>query len=147
PPSDPQTRWSLVATADREYFDLMRSYNGPDAPSLQFPDECPSRRFPLNQPRLFIGRRSRRRGIDPDIDLSEPPEDPGVSHAHAMIVAAEGWSLVDVGSSNGTYLNGSDEPAPIDTPVPLNVGDRICLGAWTRLTVVDDQRDSDAEAA
>lgn len=129
--------WTLTAAADRDYFDRVQGYAGPDASAIQFPVVYPPRRFELTGTQLFIGRRSRSRGIDPDIDLSSAPLDPGVSHSHAAVVATDdgGWAVVDVGSSNGTYLNDSTEPITQGTAYPLADGDRILLGAWTRLTV------------
>jgi pSer/pThr/pTyr-binding forkhead associated (FHA) protein len=75
------------------------------------------------------------RGIDPEIDLTGPPADPGVSRLHAMLIeAADGtWSVVDPGSENGTLVNGKEIPP--GEAVPLRDGDRIHLGAWTALTI------------
>jgi hypothetical protein len=140
PPNDtapaPERTWTIVASADRTYFDQMQSHDGPDAGGLKFPSVYPPRTFTLDRTQVFIGRRSRNQGIDPDIDLSAAPEDSGVSHAHAALIATDdGWSVVDVGSANGTYLNGASEPIPVETPVALTTGDRIQLGAWTTLTL------------
>jgi pSer/pThr/pTyr-binding forkhead associated (FHA) protein len=84
-----------------------------------------------------IGRRSRRLGTDPVVDLAVPPEDPAVSHTHASLLPGdEGtWALVDHGSTNGTYLNESPEPLPANVPQTVRPGDRIYLGAWTRITL------------
>jgi pSer/pThr/pTyr-binding forkhead associated (FHA) protein len=89
---------------------------------------------------MTIGRRSRSRGVEPEIDLSGPPLDPGVSTLHAVLLAAPGggWDLVDVGSRNGTVVNGHPDPIAPNAPVRLAVGDRIMIGAWTVLTVQDD---------
>lgn len=134
--ADRPARITITANADRAFFDRMQSHDGPDARSLTFPAVYPPRSFTLDNEQIFIGRRSRTRGIDPDIDLSAAPEDSGVSHGHAAIINAEGrWCLVDVGSANGTYLNTAVEPIPANTPMPLSDGDQIHLGAWTTLTV------------
>ncbi|MQA26874.1 MAG: FHA domain-containing protein, partial [Micromonosporaceae bacterium] len=111
--------------------------SGPDAGGIHFPEYCPQRRFELRGDQMVIGRFSRSRGITPDIDLVGPPEDPGVSHLHAMLVTQPdgGWAVVDLGSANGTYVNGAPEPIPSETPVPLHDGDHVNLGAWTKLTV------------
>ncbi len=86
---------------------------------------------------ISIGRQSRRRGIDPDIDLTGPPEDPGVSHLHALLIAQDdgSWAIVDLDSANGLSVN--DEPQPLRPNVPraLADGDRVYLGAWTRITL------------
>lgn len=138
PTADDDTGWVLTAAADRDYFSRIQGFNGPDSGGIQFPVVYQPRRFTLGgQQQVFIGRRSRSRGIEPDIDLSGAPMDPGVSHSHAAIVATEdgGWAIVDVGSANGTYLNGAIEPIEPGQPQPLTDGDRIQLGAWTRLTI------------
>ena len=50
-----------------------------------------------------------------------------MSRRHAEIVAdAQGYSLVDLGSENGTFLN--DQRVAANTPIPLHNGDRIQVG-------------------
>jgi pSer/pThr/pTyr-binding forkhead associated (FHA) protein len=73
----------------------------------------------------------------PEIDLSAPPEDPGVSHLHAVLLAQPDgtWNLVDPGSTNGTTVNGGTEPIPVNAPLPMADGDRIHVGAWTTITL------------
>jgi pSer/pThr/pTyr-binding forkhead associated (FHA) protein len=84
---------------------------------------------------MRIGRRSASRGLEPEIDLTGPPADPGISHLHAVLIAQPdgGWSVLDPGSSNGTQVNGADIETGV--AVALNPGDRISLGAWTVLTL------------
>jgi len=120
-----------VVTADRDYFDRVIAAGGPDAASIQFPAYCPERRFRLTGPEMRIGRRSTSRGLDPEIDLTGPPADPGISHLHAVLTAGPdgGWSVMDPGSSNGTQVNGSE--IAVGIPVPLHDGDQIGLGGWT----------------
>ncbi len=132
--------WRAVASADRAYFGRMQALAGPDADGVAFPPFCPERRFPLTGKQFLIGRRSRSRGIEPQIDLTGPPEDPGVSHAHAILLAqgAGGWAVVDLDSANGTYLNDSEDPIESNLPVPLSAGDRVHVGAWTTLTLQED---------
>jgi pSer/pThr/pTyr-binding forkhead associated (FHA) protein len=78
------------------------------------------------------------RHIEPEIDLTGPPTDPGVSRLHAALIAGPDrtWSVVDAGSDNGIVVNGKDVP-PGET-VPLRDGDRIHLGAWTVITITRD---------
>jgi hypothetical protein len=123
--------WTAVVTADREYFDSVIAAGGPDAGSIKFPAYCPERRFRLTGREMRIGRRSPSRGLEPEIDLTGPPADPGISHLHAVLTAAPdgGWTVLDPGSSNGTQVNGSE--LAIGVPVPLHDGDRIGLGGWT----------------
>ncbi|NKZ08890.1 FHA domain-containing protein [Actinomadura latina] len=128
--------YALVA-ADRAYFDAVAAEMGPDAGGLAFPPYCPERRVPLIGGEIRIGRRSPSRGIVPEIDLSAPPEDPGVSHLHAVLLAQPDgtWNLVDPGSTNGTTVNGATEPIPVNAPLPMADGDRIHVGAWTTITL------------
>lgn len=127
----------VVVGVDRAYFDGVVARGGEDADGLEFPRFAVERRFPLTGERLLIGRRSRSRGIHPEIDLAGPRADPGVSHAHAMLIRADAaWSIVDLYSINGTYVNDPASVAiPAEAPVPLRPGDRVYLGAWTSLTV------------
>jgi hypothetical protein len=134
------TGWRVVVTADRAYYDRMRAAADPGAEDVPFPAYCPERRFALRPPQTLIGRQSRSRGIEPDIDLTGPPADPAVSHSHAILVAQPGggWAVVDLGSANGTYLNDGDTAIEENTPVPVTDGDRVHVGAWTTLTLRTD---------
>ena len=127
--------WTAVVTADRAYFDRVVAARGPDSGQLRFPPDCPERRFPLSGPEVRVGRRSASRGLEPEIDLTGPPLDPGVSHLHAVLTAepSGGWTVCDPGSANGTLVNGQVIPA--GARVRLRDGDRVCLGAWTMLTI------------
>jgi pSer/pThr/pTyr-binding forkhead associated (FHA) protein len=73
--------------------------------------------------------------VDPEIDLSGSPVDPGISRLHALLLPAPdgSWAVLDPGSANGTMLN-DREISPGDL-IPLHDGDRINLGAWTVITV------------
>jgi predicted component of type VI protein secretion system len=64
-----------------------------------------------------------------------PPADSGVSREHAKLIAGPdgNWSVVDLGSTSGTLVNGS-EITPGEA-VPLRDGDRLNLGAWTMITM------------
>jgi hypothetical protein len=129
--------WTAVITADREYFDVVQAAEGPDAAAVTFPAYCPERYFPLQGKQISIGRRSTSRGIHPDIDLTGPPEDPGVSRLHAVLVAQPdgGWAVVDLGSANGTTINADPAALAANVPRPLTSGDHIHVGAWTTITV------------
>jgi hypothetical protein len=45
------------------------------------------------------------------------------------------WAVVDLDSSNGTYLNDSPDPIKPHEPVPVGDGDKVHVGAWTTLTL------------
>ena len=130
--------WSATVTADRDYYEAVLAAGGQEAAGIDFPAYCPERRFRLVGSEMRIGRRSASRGIEPEIDLSAPPADPGVSRLHAVLIAAEDgtWSVLDPGSANGTLVNGT-EVRP-NEPMRLREGDRVNLGAWTLLVVSRD---------
>jgi hypothetical protein len=132
--------WQAVVRANRAYFDVVRAMGGEDADGLAFPPFAPERRFTLTGEQVVIGRRSKSRGVNPDIDLTGPPADPGVSHLHALLVAqADGWAVVDLDSANGTYVNDpSSTQIASNVPVTLAEGDRVYVGAWTELTLKRD---------
>ena len=127
--------WIAVISADRAYFNSIQAVNEQDAASIRFPDPVPVRRFRLTGDEVRIGRRSATRHIEPEIDLTGPPPDTGVSRLHASLIAGPDrtWSVVDRGSPNGILVNGKEVPA--GESVPLRDGDRIHLGAWTVITI------------
>jgi FHA domain len=105
-------------------------------------DACPSPGLPeivpLRLQSLLIGRPSISRSIHPDIDLTG---DPGVSRRQAQLTSdGARWWVEDLQSSNGTYVRSATGPIPT-TPLPpgrrreLAEGDRVYVGAWTRLVV------------
>jgi hypothetical protein len=132
---DAAAGWTAVVTADRTYYDSVIAAGGPDAASIEFPGYCPERRFRLAGREMRIGRRSVSRGLEPEIDLTGPPADPGVSHLHAVLIAEPDgtWAVLDPGSANGTIVNSGEIVTGVR--VPLHDGDRICVGAWTVLTM------------
>jgi pSer/pThr/pTyr-binding forkhead associated (FHA) protein len=127
-----------VVGADRGYYEQVQAVSGPTAAAVAFPAHCAERRFALLGNQMRIGRRSVSRGLAPEIDLTGPPADPGISRLHAVLVAGQdgGWAVLDPGSANGTLVNGTE--IPVGNPVPLRDGDRISLGAWTSITVHRD---------
>jgi ABC transport system ATP-binding/permease protein len=68
----------------------------------------------------------------------------GVSRLHARVILHEGYYYVeDMGSSNGTYVNG----APITQPTLLKTGDEIGLGQSVSLTFYSPQKATVQSAA
>jgi serine phosphatase RsbU (regulator of sigma subunit) len=73
-------------------------------------------RHPLTGGTVSIGRAS---------DCTIPIKDRYLSRRHAELIAHDGgWLLKDLGSANGTYLNGNR----VERDTPLRPGDRIRLG-------------------
>ncbi len=124
-----------VVGVDRDYYDLMQQKRVPFGSPIAFPAYTIERRFALTGSQMRIGRRSAARGLEPEIDLADPPADPGVSRLHAILVAAPNgtWAVLDPGSANGTMLNGRE--LAVGEMATLHDGDRINLGAWTAITV------------
>ena len=84
--------------------------------------------FALKKPVMAIGR-----GAENDLVLS----DQGVSRRHARIErGSQGWVLSDLGSTNGTYVNGRS----IDGAYLLRAGDRVAIGSAI-LTIRRDRRE------
>ncbi|MER5833554.1 FHA domain-containing protein [Streptomyces sp. NPDC002130] len=135
-PQGPAT-WTATIGPDRDYFMAMMQRSGPEAAGLNLPAYSPEQQRTLTGNQLTIGRRRHSTGDTPDIDLSTPPEDPGVSHQHAVLVQQPdgSWAVVDQNSTNGTTVNGSEEPIQPFVPVPLQDGDRVHVGAWTTITI------------
>ncbi|MEU8968440.1 FHA domain-containing protein [Streptomyces monashensis] len=136
PPAGPAT-WTATIGPDREYFMAMMQRSGPEAAGLNLPAYSPEQQRTLSGNQVTIGRRRHSTGDTPDIDLAVPPEDPGVSHQHAVLVQQPDgtWAVVDQNSTNGTTVNLSEEPIQPFVPVPLQDGDRVHVGAWTTITV------------
>jgi serine/threonine protein kinase len=99
--------------------------------------ELPTPRLLISSPRgrwehrvervpCLIGRRDPRQNHYPQIDLAE--HDKGIaSRNHARIDrAGESYVIIDLGSTNGTTVNG--RPLPPRTPQALRQGDRIKIG-------------------
>ncbi|PPK66386.1 FHA domain-containing protein [Actinokineospora auranticolor] len=127
--------WSITVAADREYYEVTRATT--EDLSIDYPLFLPPRRFPLRGESVLVGRADVNRGIAPDIDLTGPPEDRAIGRAHAMFVpTGDGtWAVVDLRSTNRTYVNDCANPIPAEVPVELRDSDRVFLGAWTALTV------------
>ncbi|MFD3489266.1 FHA domain-containing protein [Streptomyces sp. NPDC058690] len=136
-PNQAPASWTAVIAPDREYFLAMMQRSGPEATGLNLPAYSPEQRLPLTGNQVTIGRRRHSTGESPDVDLSVPPEDPGVSHQHAVLVQQPdgSWAVVDQNSTNGTTLNGAEDPIQPYVPVPLQDGDQVHVGAWTTITI------------
>jgi FHA domain len=130
PPSQPPAavtqKWTVHIAVDP----ALKENGSPEPPESWAPLEIAA-----DHDTLLIGRTSQSRNVFPEIPLDF---DTAVSHRHAVLSHANGsgWLLRDIGSSNGTRINGQDVTAMVD--VPLNQGDRITLGHWTCLTLSCD---------
>ncbi len=84
----------------------------------------------LNQGTNLIGRTSQARAIHPEIPLDV---DDAVSSRHAILTLHPDGSLTlrDIGSSNGTLINGKEIATMAD--ISIVSGAEITLGHWTRI--------------
>ena len=86
---------------------------------------------PPNYPIVRIGKLNEQVPID--IDVLDLPSADIVSRVHAEIFVQDNtYYLVDVGSSNGTFLN--DHKLENHKRYPLNIGDKIDLGSENKVT-------------
>ena len=88
--------------------------------------------FPLDLDENLVGRRSASKGIYPEIVLN----DPGVSHRHLMFIKQpdNSFTVLELGSSNGTELNGATLEPGVNNAV--KAGDELTIGIWTKLKLV-----------
>lgn len=74
------------------------------------------RAFPLDGRVMIIGRESRNDIVIPDINVSR-------QHAEIRREATGAWVISDLGSTNGTFVNGRQIKS-----TPLQDADRLTLG-------------------
>ncbi|MBJ7338104.1 FHA domain-containing protein [Mycolicibacterium sp.] len=133
-PTQAPVVWTAVVTADRAFYERVVARGGPD--TVDFPQFFPERRIILQGDAALIGRHNRDQGVAPEIDLGLQPADRGVSTQHAVLRLRDGGPTVtDLGSTNGTSLNDSEELLANGEETPLADGDRIHVGAWTTITI------------
>jgi pSer/pThr/pTyr-binding forkhead associated (FHA) protein len=140
---EPAPNWEVVISADRAYYERV-------APAgVEFPKEAIRRVVALTEREMLIGRRSRSRRTEPAIDCTGPPQDPAISHRHAMLVRDEAgnYAVCDLGSTNGTTINDDPHPIPMNMPVPLRHGDDVHIGAFTTIALRDARRASSDRSA
>jgi len=92
----------------------------------------PGKIFPLNKPEMVIGR---------DLTVDIVINDVEVSRKHAHLIAQQGgYLLEDLGSTNGTVVNG----LRLTSPYLLHPGEQILLGE--HITLVFETAQPDPEA-
>lgn len=87
------------------------------------------RRFAVpDRAEVTIGRPDRATGVTPDLDLSEVDPERTLSRRHAKIFRREGefYLREDMGTRNGTFVNG--ERLATGVEVRLRDGDRVRFG-------------------
>ncbi|MFN8136609.1 MAG: FHA domain-containing protein [Propionicimonas sp.] len=129
-PARPRVEWVAELWIDPDWYAAQGSSDPLPSPGL--PDIVP-----LVKEGNLIGRVSHSRGIFPDVDCEL---DTGCSRRHAML-STDGtrWWIEDLNSANGTFVGSPAGPLPA-MPIPqgrveLTPGQRIYVGAWTRIVV------------
>ena len=80
-------------------------------------DTAANRAIDLASARVTLGRESRNDITIPDINVSR-------NHAEITLSPQGAWVITDLGSTNGTYVNGRAVASQ-----PLNEGDHIAMGS------------------
>ena len=133
-PVESSVQWIVVVEVDPAWFAMKGALADQPCPPAS------SSTVPLTNHTALIGRASASRGVRPEVSLDA---DTGVSRRHAQFVRdGDALTLVDLSSTNGTYLVPAAEvpdaevPALVPgVPVELHDGDHVYVGAWTRLSV------------
>lgn len=100
--------------------------------------------IPPNYPIIRIGKPNEQVPID--VDVLDLPDADIVSRVHAEIIVEENtYYLIDIGSSNGTYLN--DNKLENHTRYPLNLGDKIDLGNENKVTFIFQYKQQSQQTA
>jgi hypothetical protein len=83
--------------------------------------------FPVFKHDSLIGRYDSVTGQTPEVDLTNEDSARNISRRHARIVVKEGAPFVaeEIGTMNGTYLNGQKMPTGVLTPI--KDGDELTL--------------------
>lgn len=99
---------------------------------LYYPEREEALDLPL-QNEFSIGRHAEGQVIAPDVDLNKYEAfNMGVSRLHVTIRIDPKKNkvfLIDLGSANGTFVNGYEIPA--NSEVPLDHGDILTLGKFS----------------
>lgn len=130
PPPGPDS-WVAEIWIDPDWYAVQKPEDA--MPSAGLPALVP-----LRERSLLVGRPSVSRNIHPAIDCGA---DTGVSRRHCQLnTDGQRWWVEDLQSSNGTYVSRAGDPLPTD-PIPpgqrreLEDGDRLYVGAWTRIVI------------
>ena len=83
--------------------------------------------FPVVKPDSLIGRYDSVTGMAPDVDLTHEDASRNISRRHARLLIKDGRPYVaeEIGTMNGTFLNGQRLPTGVLTAI--NDGDQLTL--------------------
>jgi pSer/pThr/pTyr-binding forkhead associated (FHA) protein len=114
-------RWDVIVRVDAALY---------GKPNADAPVNQPAQTFTLFEAENMVGREGT--GLRLQVPIRN---DPGVSRRQALLIRLPGGGLAvrDLGSANGTQLNGTELVPGVDTP--LSDGDSLAVGAWTRIAI------------
>lgn len=131
PAPDGQDSWVAEIWVDPDWYAAQQPED--PMPSAGLPGLVP-----LRERSVLVGRPSVSRNIQPAVDCGT---DSGVSRRHCQLnTDGQRWWVEDLQSANGTYVSRAGDPLPT-VPIPagqrreLEDGDRLYLGAWTRIVI------------
>ena len=83
--------------------------------------------FPVFKSDSLIGRYDSVTGMSPEIDLTNEDQSRNISRRHARLVVKDGKHFIaeEIGTMNGTFLNGQKLPNGVLTPI--KDGDELTL--------------------
>jgi len=83
--------------------------------------------FPVFKSDALLGRYDSVTGMTPEIDLTNEDQSRNISRRHARLVVKEGKHFLaeEIGTMNGTFLNGQKLPNGVLTPI--KDGDEVIL--------------------
>jgi CRP-like cAMP-binding protein len=83
--------------------------------------------FPVFSSEALLGRYDSVTGMRPDVDLTNEDQSRNISRRHARLVTKDGKNFVaeEIGTMNGTYLNGKKLANGVLTPI--GDGDELTL--------------------
>ena len=98
--------------------------------------------FPVFKNDALIGRYDSVTGSTPEVDLTQEDASRNISRRHARLVTKEGKHFVaeEIGTMNGTFLNGEKLPTGVLTPI--KDGDEVTLCRLSITFRVPGPRDS-----
>ena len=81
--------------------------------------ECSEQKIPIKQPRMLIGR-------SPDCQIALSDRFSSGHHAE-LVLTESGWKVRDLGSSNGTFVDGKRIPS--GQAITLRIGEELKIGS------------------
>lgn len=131
PAPDGEEAWVAEIWVDPDWYAAQKAED--PMPSAGLPGLVP-----LRERSVLVGRPSASRNIHPAVDCGT---DSGVSRRHCQLnTDGQRWWVEDLQSANGTYVSRAGDALPT-TPIPagqrreIEDGDRLYLGAWTRIVI------------